>query len=395
MPVNSICFLYQCEYGGTDSLLKRAEGWLFENGVNVIDESQLVDSKPHVDLFVLPTSRLKDSYKIVKCYKDDSGFLIWSMGHGAFKASIYNTNGKYSFFLGFLISKFAEKCQKALIETRSLVYTDYTGMLYDLNGRITNGVPIDEIIYPIAVPVPAYEEKKVKADDKSCGLRAVWLGRVSTDFKVHPLMCLLEDINSTNADVSLINSFTVIGSGDGLELLKSYIKESHFSFPVFFVESVDYSQLSDFLRKSYDVMFAMGTSALDGARSGLPTIIVKPFSSLSSKPVKRYRWIYKSYGFSLGELPIKNYGLPQNDVQFGRIVQDLTEKGCHFHSVESKLYSESFHEDVVFHKLFFERNVKPISYKGLKVFCLLNLVFRFKFAIKRCFGYLDNSKKKC
>jgi hypothetical protein len=90
----------------------------------------------------------------------------------------------------------------------------------------------------------------------------------------------------------------VIGDGperrhlDGLDL-------EHRFFEIRRVGDLDPKSLQGFLAKKVDIVTAMGTSALEGAQMGLPTILLD-FSYGPVPPGYRFRWLYDTKGFDLG-----------------------------------------------------------------------------------------------
>src|SRR5690606_7041881 len=93
---------------------------------------------------------------------------------------------------------------------------------------------------------------------------------------------------------------TIIGDGNGIELVRDEVKRlSLHSFN--HVPYVEPKNLDRLLLERSDILFGMGTSTLDGAKNGIPTVVVQPRRHASDGPSETYRWVFQSKGYSLGE----------------------------------------------------------------------------------------------
>ena len=126
-------------------------------------------------------------------------------------------------------------------------------------------------------------------------LKVGWVGRIA-DFKINILNKVLKDaFHYSNYHKQKI-VFHVAGDGEYSKQLVNY-KSEYFS-----IERVDYikpSQLSKYML-NLDIIFVMGTTALDSSRIGVPTVRLDySFSKISDDYL--YKMIYEVSGFSLGE----------------------------------------------------------------------------------------------
>jgi len=126
-------------------------------------------------------------------------------------------------------------------------------------------------------------------------LKIGWIGRIA-DFKINILNKVITDAfqYSNNCKQKII--FYIVGSGECSEQLLNY-KSEYFS-----IERVNYikpSQLSKYML-NLDMVFLMGTTALDSSKIGVPTVRLDySFSKISDNYL--YKMIYEVSGFSLGE----------------------------------------------------------------------------------------------
>lgn len=122
-----------------------------------------------------------------------------------------------------------------------------------------------------------------------------WVGRIA-DFKINILNKVLDDAFQYSQKYQQKIIFHIIGSGECEQRIKLFNSE-HFT-----VKHIDYinpNDLSKYMLK-LDMIFAMGTSALDSARIGVPTVRLDySFSRVSDRYL--YKMIDEVSGFCLGE----------------------------------------------------------------------------------------------
>ncbi|CAM2825364.1 hypothetical protein [Vibrio neptunius] len=103
-------------------------------------------------------------------------------------------------------------------------------------------------------------------------MRFGWLGRI-TDFKFSVLERAIITLDEVAANSECEIEFSVIGSGDYLEYVMDLCKgTSHVKID--FIDYIEPSHLDDFISENIDVMLAMGTSALEAAKLGVPTVLL-------------------------------------------------------------------------------------------------------------------------
>lgn len=122
-----------------------------------------------------------------------------------------------------------------------------------------------------------------------------WVGRLS-DFKISILNRVVVDAFRFSNENEKKVEFYIVGDG---EYASSLIDLSSNFFTIHRVSYIKPSELNGFLL-SLDMLFAMGTSALDGAKLGVPTIRLD-YSYLEIPKSYRYKFFYEIHGFSLGE----------------------------------------------------------------------------------------------
>ena len=187
-----------------------------------------------------------------------------------------------------------KKFAKYLLNRDGLIFMDYE----NLRSTEKNiGIKIED---PIYLPIPA--ESRDLRGLVSRGNRTVinlcWIGRI-VDFKYFILKRLLDDLSILASQASMEFKVTIVGEGTHLPQLKAHC-DSIDSYSLFFLAHLEEPLLNQFLVNEVDILFAMGTSALEGAKFGVPTILLDiAYSDVPETYV--YRWLYQRDGSTLGE----------------------------------------------------------------------------------------------
>ena len=152
---------------------------------------------------------------------------------------------------------------------------------------------------PIYIPIPIKIEKRRENWQIENVLKVCWIGRLC-DFKYNILIHTIERLVNTSIQIMPI-IFTIIGDGEFKEQIKeACIKYQSEVYQFKFINYLDQTQLYDYLTKEVDVLFSMGTSALEGAKIGVPTFL----TDYSYKPIQgyyKYKLFNDNYGYCVGE----------------------------------------------------------------------------------------------
>jgi len=200
-------------------------------------------------------------------------------------------------FYGEIYTKH-KKFLSELIKKDGIVFMDEGNFLYNKN-LFSLKEEIDEVNY---LPIPINLNKSnfwLDYHNKSDKLILGWLGNFA-DFKAPILIKVLQDIENVIKNKNKIIRFLIIGEGEfkGL-ILKNLKKLSNIKKSVQFIPTITGNKLEQELLKM-DILFAMGTSALEGARLGVPTVLLN--SSYKIPISYKYKWIFETQNYSLGGL---------------------------------------------------------------------------------------------
>lgn len=135
------------------------------------------------------------------------------------------------------------------------------------------------------------------------GLRVTWLGRI-TDFKYFPLVRCLEDLNALQPNLDLPVSVTCIGEGDYDQTLRKSLNSLP-NLSVHIVSHIEPDELPRFQMNNTDLLLGMGTSALEAARLGIPTLLLDA-SYGPLPPTYKYKFLYEQEGFTLASVMLKD-----------------------------------------------------------------------------------------
>lgn len=189
-----------------------------------------------------------------------------------------------------------------------------------------------------------------------------WIGRLA-DFKISILVHTMEKL----AEYAYVNTyeikFHIIGDGpERWRVEKSASECENEYFKTFFVGEIEYLQIENYLISSVNVLFAMGTSALEGSRIGIPTVLLD-FSYQSFEIDYRYRYLFETEEYTLGR-EIRHIGYKNDGLQLGELINELR---------DSKRYQVV--SDKCFEYYYANHDVKSVSHKLLDAIERSNLRF--------------------
>ena len=179
--------------------------------------------------------------------------------------------------------------------------------------RTTTKVLGVTIADPLMLPVPsdnAIENLRLKnprRPDRS--INFCWVGRLA-DFKISILLYTLEKLKIYAVTKHFSITVHIIGDGQESDKLNSMLEPCDF-FRVIMVGSLPMTELDHYLLNEIDVLAAMGTSALEGARLGVPTILLD-FSYDTVSEGYRFKWLHESKDYTLGSVIDARHLVPDN-----------------------------------------------------------------------------------
>jgi hypothetical protein len=171
------------------------------------------------------------------------------------------------------------------------------------------------------LPVPALESKLIKSKilPEKDTLNFTWVGRLC-DFKSYILVYTIKKLSSLAFGQKKKIRFSIIGDGP-FKREVSNLNVDHEWFIIEMLGSLNPDVLDSYLLENTDVLTGMGTSALEGAKLGIPTILL----DISYFPVKgdyKFRWLHESRNFDLAH-DITQYDLKEGNLSLKNMLDDL------------------------------------------------------------------------
>jgi hypothetical protein len=175
-----------------------------------------------------------------------------------------------------------------------------SGSLVFMDGSTWQGTADRLEIAPRRVFVPVIvevaDQNPRAAQSVAPARRVGWLGRLD-DFKISILNHAIGACERVAAQDGREIEFVVIGDGPLAGQLRQPATASVTVRRLGTLEGAE----RDRALATFDVLFAMGTSALEGARLGVPTILLD-FSYARIPSDYRFRWLLDARDFELGRL---------------------------------------------------------------------------------------------
>jgi glycosyltransferase involved in cell wall biosynthesis len=215
---------------------------------------------------------------------------------------------------------------------------------------------------PVFIPVPATPPlqtviKDLKKVDKD-HLNYCWVGRIC-DFKAHILLYTANKLAKAAYDSGSDITFHIIGDGPDKDYVLSNIIENE-KFKIKYAGALPHSELDQYLLDHVDVVAAMGTSALEAAKLGIPTILL----DFSYKPIDKdyvFRWLHQTVNYDLGHV-ISDADSNQNNESLKNMVVSL-QKNYEIESEKSLKYFTEHHSiEKVSEKFFHQVNESDLEF---------------------------------
>ena len=155
-----------------------------------------------------------------------------------------------------------------------------------------------QIVNPKFVPVGTYLNNnfKIHPQPNNQVINILWLGRI-VDFKFYALKKFLVDLSIYQKKTQTKVCVKIIGTGDyAAEIQKVARRSTNLDFQFF--EDIDINELESHLSHTH-LCVAMGTSAIDCAKFGVPTILIDFHYNEFPKNYK-YKFLHEQKGYVLG-----------------------------------------------------------------------------------------------
>lgn len=257
------------------------------------------------------------------------GFLRNRMYEGGILAQffwhtvLWNEYGKTKRFLNLIESRNAH----ALLDS---------DIVCNLKQSLGETIPLPKLL-PLFSDDTRTNSYLDKTRNDTDTLALAWIGRLA-DFKITILNRVIRDaFDYANAHHQKID-FTVVGNGE-YETHLIDLKSDFFN--IIKIPYIAPAELSTFILK-LDMLFAMGTTALDGAKLGVPTVRLD-YSYSAIPEHYRYKFFHEIQGYSMGEridsACFQNGTHPFDEIMSALLDkrEDLSRKGYDFYHAHHTL----------------------------------------------------------
>jgi len=242
--------------------------------------------------------------------KSEGHIMLWDLFHPWFNGFIY---GKKTIPIKPFVKHQEIKILSLLNSSNALFFIDVMGK--SIVEKRLNLAISDQQYLPIPITIP----DKVNLAPVGDLLNITYIGRCVT-WKVKPVIKILSDILYYNlSDKVVLNIVT-----DNVSNFRTYILEKFDieKFKIIFHESLSENDVNQ-LFKYTNLNIGMGTAALDGAKNGIPTIVID--ASYDEFPDDyRYRWIFETKDLILGKMIEKEQNKFDGDMTFEEVLKILS-----------------------------------------------------------------------
>lgn len=161
---------------------------------------------------------------------------------------------------------------------------------------------------PAYLPVPSDDAESnfalTRSKKQLDAINFCSIGRLC-DFKVHILYHLMRRLSLYASKYRSRIVMHIIGDGPDAGLIRNCnLTNDYFSFKL--LGTLSPKEVDLYLKENIDVVAAMGTSALESARLGIPTILLDfTYSPLEDDYI--FKWIFEQSEYSLGDIITRNH----------------------------------------------------------------------------------------
>lgn len=177
------------------------------------------------------------------------------------------------------------------------------------NNKIFYNLKNIPLYLPITTKLPSYKVN-YSSKDYINPLNIYILGRLC-DFKTYPLLALIDHFNLINKKYVL----NIIGDGIMKQHLENKLKKNNIKAN--FLGTVNIDKLDDLMRDA-DLLIGMGTSVLEGAKLGIPSVVIDASYSPVNKNQIKLSWLFETPSGYIGTF-IKKKSIPS----YGYYLQDI------------------------------------------------------------------------
>ena len=339
-----ICFYseYKNTVGGVTTLIINLIKELYRRDIAILlfnykdgmINSELNNANVNVELIDIGTLNFNEINKYVS---DKDVFVIFSFleaYHHFLKVNpkliYYNINdtlceiGRYKF--GINTKGNSKKLIDTLVKKKALALMDDTGSRSAV--KKLKLIIYNPFFLPIPVAVPTQNNYLLSSVKIASEIKFSYIGR-SVDWKIFPLKKILDDIVSVKGMGKKIIFSIVVDDIEALLNMLDIRSYEHYNFiKIKIVEKLLPSEIKQFLLQNADISFGMGTTALESAQTGIPTILMD-YAFNEFPPGYKYKWLYETECFSLGKNLNDTVDKNSSGLTMGELLHNISENNAY------------------------------------------------------------------
>ncbi|AJQ26091.1 hypothetical protein [Pelosinus fermentans] len=326
---NAITFFYpSCVVAGTEFLFARLAKELSDQGydVSIIDyvDGFMANLLKDTDVRLIPYERNITKVNMINIEFETCLIVPLSFLKKVTKEIIPNDKVKVLFWCiqphnlvwNFrLWNYFKHLTSKQIAGVLSCIYPESKKGISNLLSRLHNlhsllfmdepNFSVNKSIFdlpfdsPNYLPIPIHNKsdnnsvrRKIQKDE----INVAWLGRISIE-KVHALIKIIDDADEYSIMENKKINIHIIGTGESEYMLKE--KVPNIKVRLVLLGTMIGRELDKYLLENVDVLFATGTSCLEGAQLKIPSVMVDPSFTPYIREYK-YTWLFERENYSLG-----------------------------------------------------------------------------------------------
>ena len=248
-------------------------------------------------------------------------------------------------------------------KTNSCFFLDYSHLL----GQNTKKIKFKENYVPIKLKEKEQKANVALTSENEINLGV--LGRLDGD-KVFSVINLLDNLANLNSEKKI--NLHVIGDGVHRQFFEDTCKQENYkekNINIIMYGTVTGDELNNLMAQKFDVLFAMGTSVIEGAAIALPSVIIA--SNTQRFYDNKYVYFQNSINYCLGWF---NTQIPQLDIktiEIKEIIDDIYNKNLK-EELGKKAYEYycNNHKDNI-DKFIYAINDSKLKYHNMKNIYLL------------------------
>lgn len=223
------------------------------------------------------------------------------------------------------------------LEHRAIWFMDQTTLDNTAKFLFTEIKSADFV--PVMVSSSTGEQHRTVKHDLSDQINFCWVGRLC-DWKSHILIYTIKQLSILSALYKMQVTYHIVGDGPYKSKIEE-LQESNEYFNVEIYGSMEPVELGNFLLGNIDIVTGMGTSALEGAKLGIPTLLLD-YSHFPVEKDYKFRWLYETKNYDLGH-EITDKDIVDNNDSLKNILVSFREM-YDYHSKKSFEYFKNSHD---------------------------------------------------